>query len=83
MSLTPILEGVNSKSFFDGKVDPKSTELQLTIKTLGQHNWQDNKLTQKSIIYRLLLNVGRLTFTNISMVIADTIKYYKDNLPRN
>ena len=30
------------------------------------------------IIYRLLLNVGKLTFTNICMVIADTIKYYKD-----
>ena len=77
MSRTDILEGVNSKSCFDDKVDFRSTELQLTIKTLGQHNWQDNKLRLWDIIYGLLLNVDMPAFTNICNIIADTIKYYK------
>ena len=78
MSLTDILEGVNSKSCFDDKVDFRSTELQLTIKTLGQHNWQGNiKVALGDIIYGLLLNVDRLAFTNIWIIIAYTIKYYK------
>ena len=77
MSRTDILEGVNSKSCFDDKVDFRSAELQLTIKTLGQHNWQDNKLRLWDIIYGLLLNVDMPAFTNICIIIADTIKYYK------
>ena len=78
MSRTDILEGVNSKSCFDDKVDFRSTELQLTIKTLGQHNWQGNiKFALGDIIYGLLLNVVRLAFTNIWIIIAYTIKYYK------
>ena len=77
MSRTDILEGVNSKSCFDDKVDFRSAELQLTIKTLGQHNWQDNKLRLWDIIYGLLLNVDMPAFTNICNIIADTIKYYK------